>query len=222
MWFRELYEVWRSDNSLTRALNDSHAMLEEVRSMFHEAVRSLRESDTGELEFDVYEKDQVVNRYQQEVRRNVLKYLAITGGLNVMPGLILASIVIDMERIGDYTKNITDMALAHPRRLETGRFVNDFERIESTVKDTFESLLPILRESREREAKELIDRTYWVLKKCDEIVDTLIRGDASEFEAREAVCNAVYARYLKRIQAHLLNIASSVVNPFDRIGFKAE
>ena len=222
MWFRELYEVWRSDNSLTRALNDSHAMLEEARSMFDEAVRSLRESDRGELEFDVYEKDQVVNRYQQEVRRNVLKYLAITGGLNVMPGLILASIVIDMERIGDYTKNITDMAVAHPRRLDTGRFENEFERIESTVRDTFERLLPILRESREREAKELIDRTYWVIKKCDEIVDTLIRGDASEFEPREAVCSGLYARYLKRIQAHLLNIASSVVNPFERIGFKVE
>lgn len=222
MWFKELYEVWKSDSALTRALNDSQAMLVEASSMFAEAVRSLRKSDTGELEFNVYEKDQIVNKYQQEVRRNVLKHLAITGGLNVIPSLILASIVIDMERIGDYTKNITDLAVAHPSRLETGRLENDFERIEGVVRSTFGKLGPILSGSKEREAKELIDETYWVIKRCDEIVDTLIREETSEFEPREAVSNGLYARYLKRIQAHLLNIASSVVNPFERIGFRSE
>lgn len=222
MWFKELYEMWRSDSSLRLALHDSQRMLEEASSMFAESIRSLRESDTGDLKFNVYEKDQIINKYQHEVRRNVLKYLTITGGLNVIPGLVLASIVIDMERIGDYTKNITDMAVAHPQRLVVGRFEHDYKRIEETVKNTFSRLIPILRESKRGAAKELIDETYWVLKKCDEIVSTLIREDTSELRPREAVCNGLYARYLKRIQAHLLNIASSVVNPFERIGFKAE
>lgn len=31
---------------------------------------------------------------------------------------------------------------------------------------------------------------------------------------------ASYVRYLKRIGAHLLNILSSVVNPFERIGYR--
>ncbi|MFQ5539527.1 MAG: PhoU domain-containing protein [Candidatus Binatia bacterium] len=222
MWFRELYEIWRSDSSLRRALNDSHTMLEEAGNMFAEAVRSLRESDTGELRFNIYEKDQMINKYQQEVRRNVLKYLGITGGLNVIPGLILTSIVVDMERIGDYTKNIADMAVAHRRRLEGGRFENDFQKVEATVKKTFTDLVPIMKDSKRDAAKELIDNTYWVIKKCDEIVDKLIKEDMDEFRPRESVCIGLYARYLKRIQAHLLNIASSVVNPFERIGFKRE
>lgn len=222
MWFRELYEIWRSDSSLRRALNDSQTMLEETGNMFAEAVRSLRESDTGELRFNIYEKDQMINRYQQEVRRNVLKYLGITGGLNVIPGLILTSIVVDMERIGDYTKNIADMAVAHRRRLEGGRFENDFRKVEATVKKTFTDLVPIMKDSKRDAAKELIDNTYWVIKKCDEIVDKLIKEDMDEFRPKESVSIGLYARYLKRIQAHLLNIASSVVNPFERIGFKRE
>lgn len=222
MWFRELYEIWRSDSSLRRALNDSQTMLEETGNMFAEAVRSLRESDTGELRFNIYEKDQMINRYQQEVRRNVLKYLGITGGLNVIPGLILTSIVVDMERIGDYTKNMTDLAVGHRRRLEGGRFENDFQKIEGTVKKSFTDLVPILKDSKREAAKELIDNTYWVIKKCDEIVDKLIREDMDEFRPKESVCIGLYTRYLKRIQAHLLNIASSVVNPFERIGFKRE
>ena len=35
----------------------------------------------------------------------------------------------------------------------------------------------------------------------------------------DAVVLALYVRYLKRIESHLNNIVSSVVNPFPRIGF---
>ena len=38
--------------------------------------------------------------------------------------------------------------------------------------------------------------------------------------SREAVIAALASRYTKRISAHLSNLASSVVNPFDRIGFR--
>jgi len=32
----------------------------------------------------------------------------------------------------------------------------------------------------------------------------------------------MYSRYLKRIAAHSRNLISSVVNPFERIGYKEE
>jgi len=31
---------------------------------------------------------------------------------------------------------------------------------------------------------------------------------------------ALYMRYLKRVSAHLKNVATSVVNPYHRIGFR--
>ena len=33
---------------------------------------------------------------------------------------------------------------------------------------------------------------------------------------------ALYVRYLKRVGAHLLNILSSVVSPFERIGYREQ
>jgi hypothetical protein len=42
----------------------------------------------------------------------------------------------------------------------------------------------------------------------------------SELACAESVCVAMYARFLKRINAHLTNIASAVVNPFPRISFR--
>jgi len=38
----------------------------------------------------------------------------------------------------------------------------------------------------------------------------------------DAIATALYTRYLKRISAHLINIATSIFNPFERIGFREE
>lgn len=222
MLFKELYQLWRRDNSLTRALNDSNTMLEQTWKMFRESIRSLRESDTGELKINVYEMDQRVNTFIREVRRKVLTYLAVTGGMNIIPGLVLTSVVIDIERIGDYTKNITDLAKSHPRRLAGGKFEEDFQNIEQTVSHIFEKLVQICKESDKTAAFELIKNNYGVLKKCDKIVETIIKEDDKELSQVDAASRALYARYLKRIAAHLMNIASSVVNPFEHIGFKIE
>jgi len=222
MLFKELYELWKGDNSLAQAINDSHRMMEQTFEMFRESVRSLRQSDDGNLKLNVYESDQAVNEYMHQVRRKVHQYLAVTGGLNIIPGLILTSIVIDIERIGDYTKNITDLAVAHPSRLSGGNFEEDFQKIEQTVTDILQKLIPILKESDKTAASLLIDNNYWILKKCDEIVDTIIKGENREIHQKDAATRALYARYLKRIAAHLLNMASSVVNPFEHIGFRSE
>jgi hypothetical protein len=47
----------------------------------------------------------------------------------------------------------------------------------------------------------------------------LIREEDEALQVGDAVSTALYVRYLKRVAAHLLNIATSVVNPFRAIGF---
>jgi phosphate transport system protein len=220
--FKELLELWRSDNLLTQALNDSHAMLESTEEMFTESVKSLRESDSGEMGMDVYKKDQIVNKYEREVRGKVLKHLAITGGAHVIPGLILTSIVIDIERIGDYTKNIKDIALAHPKRLECGTYEDDIQRIERGVADLFKGALPALRRSDKSLASRLIRENWWMLKKSDEVVIELIKEKDPSLGSGNAVTTAMYARFLKRIAAHLINMLTGVVNPFEHIGFHSD
>jgi phosphate transport system protein len=220
--FKEIIELWRSDNLLTQALNDSYAMLESTEEMFIESVKSLRESDTGEMGMDVYKKDQVVNKYQREVRSKVLKHLAITGGAHIIPGLILTSIVIDIERIGDYTKNIKDLAVAHPKRLECGSYEEDIRKIEQGVAGLFREALPALKDSDKVRAARLMKDNWWMIRRSDEIVEELIKEKDTSLSPRDAVSTAVYARFLKRIAAHLINMLTSVVNPFESIGFHGD
>lgn len=222
MRIRELYELWKRDNLMDLALADSHTMLERTNRMFRESVKSLRESDGGEIAIDIYEEDQQVNKYEREVRRKVLKHLAITGSANVIPGLILTSIVIDIERVGDYTKNITELAGAHPRRLECGSFEPEVKRIEAAVGSLFEKMVPTLQAGDPEIARSLIESTNWIKKACDGIDLDLIRETDGSLRPGQAVSIGLYVRYLKRVGAHLMNILSSVVNPFDRIGFSAK
>jgi phosphate uptake regulator len=217
--FKELIELWRADNLLKQAFNDSHEMLESTQEMFHESLRSLRESDSGEMKINVYDKDIQVNKYEREVRKKVLKHLAITGGTNTIAGLILTSIVIDIERLGDYTKNIMDLAVAHPRKLDCGDLEEDVKKIELNITELFDQAIPVIRETDKELATQLIKDNWWILKKCDEILTGLIQEKPSSLSLGDAVSTALYSRYLKRVTAHLINIATSVVNPFHAIGF---
>jgi phosphate uptake regulator len=156
------------------------------------------------------------------VRRRVLQYLAIAGTVNLAPGLVLTSIVIDIERIGDYTKNITDLATTYPRKLDCGKFDRRVESIEQTVEKLFGEMETILESSDREAARRLLSECGRVRKDADQVIADLIGSDDETMGQAQTAVVALYVRYLKRVGAHLLNILSSVVNPFERIGYRQQ
>ncbi|KAA3655855.1 MAG: hypothetical protein DWQ10_16655 [Calditrichaeota bacterium] len=217
--FKEILELWRKDNSLTQAYHDSEVMLENAYEMFVESVRILRHTDSADGREELRERDSLLNKYEREVRRKVLKYLAVTGGTNIIPGLILTSIVIDFERIGDYTKNIADLAKMHPERLNAGKHEEQLQKIEKTTEALFKNLLPILLSSEKERAKQCINDSFWVLKASDKIVEDCVTATDPQLKPGTSTAVALYVRYVKRVAAHLINVATSIVNPFEKIGF---
>ena len=59
-----------------------------------------------------------------------------------------------------------------------------------------------------------------VADQVEDLVQDLIAGKVMSDDSGEAVTAVLYLRYLKRISAHLKNVATSVVNPYYRIGFR--
>jgi phosphate uptake regulator len=216
----EIYQIFRRDNSLTQAIERSWLMLDRTRVMFRESMTSLRDGEAQTPRLDIYEEDQRVNAYQQEARRKVFHYLAVTGGHNLTAGLILTSIVIDIERIGDYTKNIRELADAHPGKLNSGPYDPDLRRIEASVAALFGGIVDILKSGDAEGARALIRDHLWIKRRCDDIARDLAATAGGNLSQSDAVTTALYARYLKRVGAHLMNILSSVINPFDKIGYR--
>jgi phosphate uptake regulator len=86
----------------------------------------------------------------------------------------------------------------------------------------FTLLIEALPTADVAKAKEVMGEHWWIARRSDEILNSLIAHSDNDLVCHEAVSTALYARFLKRVSAHLMNIASSVVNPFDRIGFRTD
>jgi phosphate uptake regulator len=220
--FREIYAIWRRDNSLAQAIRDSYAMLEKTHGMFRSSVQRLRTGEAAKVSLSVHEEDRIINEYQIEVRKKVLRYLAITGTVDLIPGLVLTSIIIDIERIGDYTKNITELAMVQQCELKCGSFEPLVCDLEKTVERLFCEVPPLLASSNRQVARKLCDECSWLRKGADDVLVELIKGADESLSRGQTAATALYVRYLKRVGAHLLNILSSVVNPFERIGYRVE
>ena len=219
MW-NKLIELWNTDNLLEQAWKQSYQMLHIAEEMFLEAIQVLRHTHGTDVGAEVRSKDRIVDAYQQDVRRKVLTHCAIRGASQVPGGMALVTIVIDIERIGDYARHMVDLAANYPNQLDGGKYEEELQRVESAVKDNFTRTRHCIETGDEREAARLLLEYAWVKKGCYDRLMAMVRDTDSAMPATQAVALALYLRWLKRINAHLLNIATSVIEPFDRIGVK--
>jgi phosphate uptake regulator len=217
---KELISVFKSDSLLDRAYERSFEMLDLTHQMYTEAKNVLRHTDSNKIDIDINDEDIKVNKFQREVRKDVFNHLNMAGTESLSSDLILVSIVIDLERIGDLTKNIIEVAQGHPDRLTSKMFDEKVIELENAVAENFSKTIEAFKNSDEVAALNIMKEYKWVSRLSDEILMSLMKNEDTELKAGSAVALALYIRQLKRINAHLINIASSVVNPFHRIGFK--
>lgn len=218
--FNKFKELFGSENLLDTAFKTTLTMLEFDLKMYNASKETLRESDNDELSFDIKKTDRKINKFEREVRRNVLTHLTISGTQNLVPGLALVSIVIDVERIGDYTKNIAELASQHKNRLKGGKFEGSLSKIEAAIDNHFPTVIEVLKDQNKKDARKILKMETEIGEISDDIVKGLVMGKDESLSRSDSVAVAMYARYLKRVNAHLTNIASSIVNPFPRIGFR--
>ena len=221
MW-EEILKLWRADNLLDQAWKTSHAMVEISHEMFLESIKALREKEHDHVDKTIRAKDKQINKYEREVRRKVLTHLAVQGAKDVPAGLVLITIIIDIERIGDYTKNIIELVDAHAQTLAAGKYEKNLAKVEEAIKDVFQKTIICLKENEQKAAMDLLTEYKWVSLECDKNLKRIIKQKDKNLDSGTAATLAMYFRYLKRIHSHLRNIISSSVNPFDRIGYKVK
>ncbi|MDP6570065.1 MAG: PhoU domain-containing protein [Candidatus Marinimicrobia bacterium] len=218
--FKQIFEIFNSNSLYEQALEECHEMLDIDLTMFKASIQSLRKSDSSEINIDIYAMDKRINEFERDVRRKIMTHLAVGGNEDVGSGLVLVSVVIDIERIGDYTKNIYDLAVTHPKKLDGGVAEDRLGEIEKISYSLFEDSIDAFKNQNIDKARNLMG--FYkdnISSQADGITNDIISGAVENIQAGEAAAVALYARYLKRIAAHSRNLISSVVNPFERIGY---
>ena len=154
--FKQIFELFKSDSLYEQALQECHEMLEIDRQMFNESINTLRNSDSADIPIDIYAMDKKINEFERDVRRKVMTHLAVSGRNDLGSGLILVSVVIDIERIGDYTKNIYDLAVQHPKKLSGGEYEQELSGIESATKDFLNNAIDAFKTQDIDKARQLM------------------------------------------------------------------
>jgi len=220
--FTEVVNLWKSNDLLSQAWDESYNMIRLSNKIFGKAVFFLRNGGKKSEIKALKKRDQEINNFQKNVRKKVITHFAVSNDMNHLPnGLVLLNIVVDIERVGDYTKNILDLAMNHPKKIISENVSSDLYDIELEILERFKKTIHALDNQDQESANQLL-KTYKsnLATKSDLVVNRCISGEDSFEDSSKTTSVALYARYLKRVGAHLKNITTTIVNPFEDIGYK--
>jgi phosphate uptake regulator len=191
-------------------------MIDLARDMFEYSINLVIENAKNRE--DIYKSDQELNHSEREVRRKVLEHLSINPAQDINPSLILVTIIIDIERIGDYSKNIVELADRSGDSLEC-EYTNIVRDLKSRIVKNINTTIESLKEGNEEKAIPVLEDHLEIANICEENMAKLINEEI-KISTRLSIIYTLLFRYIKRVSAHIKNVASSIINPYDRIGFK--
>lgn len=213
---KQIVDIWRSRKTEGRLYHEFVEMLEMDWAMFEivmEVIAGRVEPDT--VQDDLFRRDIAVNRKERSIRKQIVETLSVRGEHATVPAsLVLMSVVKDAERVGDYCKNLLEMAQLMTKPVTELKHSREVVEISQHVSRIFQESIQAFSEEDEGLAREIIEDEGLMNKRCDALIETIARSDLG---ANEAVTTALWIRYLKRIEAHLSNICSSVVLPVHRL-----
>ncbi len=204
-----------------RELSDEvQSMLVACRHTFDAAINAvIGGTDPQAVGPEIRKTDRGINRSERRIRRKLLVHASTRGAdADISWVMVLMSVTKDIERIGDYAKNIWDLSdygvdLSGDDDADHLRFHRD--EISGLIADTAR----IFAEQDADRAHEILQGGDDIQDEFDEHVNELVGTDRP---ASYAVPRALLYRYLKRVVAHLLNVLSSIVMPVDRLDYYDE
>ena len=164
----------------------------------------------------IYKQDIKINKAERSIRKQMVALLADSTTLDQAHFLILMSIAKDVERVGDYAKNLIEAAELTDESLPDDENVRQLADIWKIVESMLEEVGPAVENSDAGLAEELNTRGRATIQRCDKL---LARIAESDYSAGVAVKLVLGTRYYKRICGHLLNVSSSVIMPFHKLDY---
>ncbi len=214
--FEKFFKLWSTGNLLEASFEEVENMIDLARDMFEYSINLVIENAKNRE--DIYKSDQELNHSEREVRRKVLEHLSINPAQDINPSLILVTIIIDIERIGDYSKNIVELADKSGDSLEC-EYTDIIRDLKSRIVKNINTTIESFKEGNEEKAIPVLEDHLEIANICEENMDKLINEEI-KIPTKLSIVYTLLFRYIKRVSAHTKNVASSIINPYDRIGFK--
>ena len=207
---------FRSDEGgISQIESQVQRMIADARHTFDLAMNAVTGGAVETVAGEVRRIDRQINVTEIEIRRELLVHISVHGAADAGEMLVFMNMIKDLERIGDYNKNIFDLAL------EGVSFSGD-EDLEQILgfRDELSSRIALMGEildtRDEDRARAYIERGDHLRREFDGLVNELVHATAP---ALVAVPRALLYRFLKRVAAHCANVVTAVVMPVDRLDY---
>ena len=207
---------FRSDEGgISQIESQVQRMIADARHTFDLAMNAVTGGAVETVADEVRRIDRQINVTEIEIRRELLVHISVHGAADAGEMLVFMNMIKDLERIGDYNKNIFDLAL------EGVSFSGD-EDLEQILgfRDELSSRIALMGEildtRDEDRARAYIERGDHLRREFDGLVNELVHATAP---ALVAVPRALLYRFLKRVAAHCANVVTAVIMPVDRLDY---
>ena len=216
-WF--LSSAKGSSAGLEKMRAEFGKMLDAGRHVFDTASNAfLGGTDLEVIRQDLFDTDKRINRAEQQIRREIVVHASVHGIAEFPPCLILMSIAKDAERVGDYAKNIFDLAESVPHP-PSGEHKDRLVKLKDRISQVMATCREIFDARAKDRAAELIREAQEIEDYCDRQLCELVGG---EKQIELAAAYALAYRYFKRVVSHTRNVATSVIQPLHKLDFSSK
>lgn len=218
---RELLSLFRSTDATAEMGITFLEMLELATELTLDAGSHFFDGPpTPEERSSVSTRDVKLNKMERRLRKQVITHLALgEQQRDAAYGLLLMSLVKDVERIGDYCKNLSEVYDDGGGPIPDDDNAAELREIRAIVEETLADIGRVFSTSDTDTALDLIRRGREVNRRCDALVKRIA---GSDYDAATTTTLVLGARYYKRIESHLLNILSGVVMPLHKLDYYDE
>lgn len=168
---------------------------------------------------DLYNTDNAINELHKEVRREMIIHSAVNSrNLDIPLLLSYMTMSKDIERIGDYCKNLFEIAETG-NSFAKGDDLDTYMELKNDIGKLIVYLQSCLNLDDESKVQDLITLGSSLNNDLDEKITALLEDKE---KIQYPVATTLFYRYLKRIVSHIINAATAIIMPTDQIDYLDE
>ena len=168
---------------------------------------------------DLYNTDKAINELHREVRREMIIHSAVNSrNLDIPLLLSYMTMSKDIERIGDYCKNLFEIAETG-NSFAKGDDLDAYMELKNDIGKLIVYLQSCLNLDDESKVQDLITLGSSLNNDLDEKITALLEDKE---KIQYPIATTLFYRYLKRIVSHIVNAATAIIMPTDQIDYLDE
>lgn len=176
----------------------------------------LGDTNLDSVRDDLYTTDKAINELHREVRREMIVHSAVNSrNLDIPLLLSYMTMSKDIERIGDYCKNLFEIAETG-NTFTKGEDLDNYIGLRNDIGKLIVNLQSCLNLEDETKVHDLITLGSSMSTDLDNKITALLENKET---IEYPVSTTLFYRYLKRIVSHIVNASTALIMPTDQIDY---